>query len=392
MNILISVLNLNLGGPTKFLLRLSKELSKENNVYIYDFYPYLKDINIHSKEYSGINFISVKNKRTDRINWRINSLLKKFNTNSEFWVKARNKHFEKSLSKHKIDIVLSTQKEIDYTVSPLVKKKKIPFVVRLNSDYGINGNSEQELSKSKEIIKNLDGIIYTADFHYFNLKNKIKFPKSIKEIKIMNGINIPLENYSLPKGYPSIDDSLIFGMVARGIKEKGWEDCILAFLKLVEKDNSLKTDLILVGSGKYLDKLKTKYNHPKIHFVGSTDNSFLWIKQFDICLLPTYFNNESTPNSLIEYLICGKPVISTNYVEIPHMMSYGNKIAGKLVDINNGSINYMDIFNNMVHYSYNRNEIKLDENIALKAATKFNLETCSKHYVKFFEKIIFTNN
>ena len=60
MNILISVSNLNIGGPTKFLLRLSKEISKENNVYVYDFYPYLEDVNIQSKEYSGINFISVK--------------------------------------------------------------------------------------------------------------------------------------------------------------------------------------------------------------------------------------------------------------------------------------------------------------------------------------------
>ena len=63
MNILISVLNLNLGGPTKFLLRLANELGKENNVYIYDFYPYLKDIDINSNEYKNISFLSVKNKK-----------------------------------------------------------------------------------------------------------------------------------------------------------------------------------------------------------------------------------------------------------------------------------------------------------------------------------------
>jgi glycosyltransferase involved in cell wall biosynthesis len=384
MNILISVSNLNIGGPTKFLLRLSKELSKENNLYIYDFYPYLKDINIQSKEYSEINFISVKDKRTDRINWKINSLLKKINTHKKYWIKSRNKHFEKSLSKHKIDIVLSTQKEIDYIVSPIVKKKKIPFVIRLNSDYGIN---EKELSKSKEIIENLDGIVYTADFHYFNLKNKVKFPKSIEEVKIMNGVNMPLETHSLPKGYHLKDDSLIFGMVARGIKEKGWEECILAFLKLVEKNNELKTDLILVGSGKYLDKLKTKYNHPKIHFVGSTDNPFEWIKKFDICVLPTYFNNESTPNSLIEYLICGKPVISTNYVEIPYMMSYGDKIAGKLIDLKDGLPNYFDIYKYMNFYIENKSQIMIDQKTAIKASEKFNLKKCTGEYLKFFKKI-----
>ena len=72
MNILISVDNLNVGGPTKFLLRLSKTLSKRNNVYIYDFFPYFSETykNYHKK----IGFLSVKNKKTDWINWKINSI------------------------------------------------------------------------------------------------------------------------------------------------------------------------------------------------------------------------------------------------------------------------------------------------------------------------------
>ena len=75
----------------------------------------------------------------------------------------------------------------------------------------------------------------------------------------MNGIKFPA-TFNIPIRSPKIikENDFTFGMVARGIKEKGWKECILAFLKLVEKKNNLETNLILVGGGNYLEELKTK--------------------------------------------------------------------------------------------------------------------------------------
>ena len=49
-------------------------------------------------------------------------------------------HFDKCLQKYNIQIVLSTVKNIDYIVG-LLLGRNIPFIVRLNSDYGINNNN-----------------------------------------------------------------------------------------------------------------------------------------------------------------------------------------------------------------------------------------------------------
>ena len=40
------------------------------------------------------------------------------------------------------------------------------------------------------------------------------------------------------------------------------------------------------------------------------DNILDWIQSFDIAMLPTL--NEGFPNAILEYMICGKPVISTD--------------------------------------------------------------------------------
>ena len=185
-------------------------------------------------------------------------------------------HFDKCLQKYNIQIVLSTVKNIDYIVGPIARKRNIPFIVRLNSDYGINNNNNSSIEdkSAQEIVNHLNGIIYTADFHFKNLKKRIKFSDDIKETKIMNGIN-PLNNLKdKPEDYPSTinDDSIIFGMVARGIKEKGWEITLNAFQKLSEKYESEKLHLILVGGSEYVENLRLKNINKNIHFVGKTND------------------------------------------------------------------------------------------------------------------------
>ena len=106
--------------------------------------------------------------------------------------------------------------------------------------------------------------------------------------------------------------------------------------------------------------------------------------QFDVCILPTYFKNESTPNSLIEYLTCGKPVISTNYVEIPNMMEFDNKIAGRLINLKNGKPISNDLFVEMEYYLKNKNKIIDHGKLAKLASKKFNIKVCSQLYLDFF--------
>ena len=149
----------------------------------------------------------------------------------------------------------------------------------------------------------------------------------------------------------SIDtDSLIFGMVARGIPEKGWQQAIDAIIRL---HAAHKCDLILVASGDYIDRLQEAYAaYPFIHFFPGNDYPSQWISYvriFDVCLLPTYFVSETLPNTIIEYLAYDKPVIATDIGDIPQML-FGaqGKDAGLLLTLKAGTVDADELYEKML--------------------------------------------
>ncbi len=72
---------------------------------------------------------------------------------------------------------------------------------------------------------------------------------------------------------------------------------------------------------------------PHIHFVGHATDPNFWIEAFNVGLLPTYFPGESLPNSVIEYLSLGKPVIATKIGGILEMLTFEDRQAGCTVDL-----------------------------------------------------------
>ena len=78
-----------------------------------------------------------------------------------------------------------------------------------------------------------------------------------------------------------------------------------------------------------------------VHFVDSLKKPSEWIgyvKMFDCAMLPTYFISESLPNSVIEYLAYGKPVISTNIGDIKYMLLKDEHKAGIVLELKNGTV------------------------------------------------------
>lgn len=136
-------------------------------------------------------------------------------------------------------------------------------------------------------------------------------------------------------------DSFVFGMVARGIKEKGFGEAVEAFIKMKEKYQH-KADLVLIGNGTFIDELKNKYADVKnVHFMDNLKKPSEWIgyvKMFDCAMLPTYFISESLPNSVIEYLAYGKPVISTDIGDIKYMLLKDEHKAGIVLDLKNSKV------------------------------------------------------
>ncbi len=137
------------------------------------------------------------------------------------------------------------------------------------------------------------------------------------------------------------ESSFVFGMVARGIKEKGFGEAVEAFLKMKENYQS-ESDMVLIGNGKFIDELKEKYAAEKnIHFVDNLRRPSEWIgyvKMFDCAMLPTYFISESLPNSVIEYLAYNKPVISTDIGDIKYMLVKDEHKAGIVLNLKDNKV------------------------------------------------------
>jgi glycosyltransferase involved in cell wall biosynthesis len=119
-----------------------------------------------------------------------------------------------------------------------------------------------------------------------------------------------------------------FGMVARGVADKGWRELIAA-ARLVHARADKPIRLVLVGDGPCIQELRREVNEPWILFAGQQNDPERWVRCFDVGMLPTCLPEESLPNSIIEYLACGKPVIATDIGGIPEMIGR----AGRLVPL-----------------------------------------------------------
>ncbi len=145
-----------------------------------------------------------------------------------------------------------------------------------------------------------------------------------------------------------------------------------------------KAHLILVGESEYSCELHQKYNDiPYLHFVGFSENSLEWVQMFDIGLLPTYFVSESLPNTVIEYLACGKPVFATRMGDIPKMMSCEDGLAGELINFDaSGKADVSHLKQLIQMYMHNTTEdYARVRQRSLKAFEKFLMQTCVEEYV-----------
>jgi glycosyltransferase involved in cell wall biosynthesis len=188
---------------------------------------------------------------------------------------------------------------------------------------------------------------------------------------------IPSALRGIPKG------DFVIGMVSRGIREKGWDILIRAFLEL----DLPRSWLVLVGSGCYLETLRAEVRDKRIIFVGNVDNPLSYIARFNVCCLPTFYQAESLPTVIIEYLLLGKPVIATNIGEIRSMLQDGtDHPAGILIELDtiDRMVSQMkkciiDLRNDPVR----RNCLSAN---ATSVAQKFNMETCVKLYFALYLK------
>lgn len=319
-NLMFVIPDFEMGGGQTLVVRLANYFSKFHNVYLYNARPWLVEERIVKMVSRRVNILD-SNGTPEQLREYVIGL--KIDTiNNHIWWSDK--------------IVYKAANDLD-----------VKIVLSMHGCYEAlmqNPDWDEEFQElAPKILNRANSIIYATD------KNKKIFETVDVDEKI-NQIYYGYELESIPnkiKASLDIDeDAYIFGLVARGIKEKGFGEAVEAFKSLKEKTQK-KIELVLIGNGSYIDELKKKNaKQEKIHFVDNLKKPSEWIgwvKCFDCALLPTYFISESLPNSVIEYLAYGVPVISTDIGDIKYMLKNDKAEAGILLALKDGIVDYKDL-------------------------------------------------
>jgi glycosyltransferase involved in cell wall biosynthesis len=143
---------------------------------------------------------------------------------------------------------------------------------------------------------------------------------------IRNGINLdffqPGDSMKVRKKLGLKNDRLILLSIGSLNKNKNHALLINAFSEIVTSKSSLH--LYIIGKGKEQNRLKKKIKElkleQKITLLGLLDHKSIseWLKAADIFILPS--QNEGTPNSLLEAMASGLPVIASQVGGIPELI------------------------------------------------------------------------
>lgn len=273
----------------------------------------------------------------------------------------------------------------------------IPWVSTMHGDYlamELKGSSQAAripdfLAACREIEQSVGHMVCITDAQVKQLQRLMPTLASAGRIsKIYNGYaasKADEDDIDLPVALKQIPPSaFVIGMVARGIKDKGWDVLVGAFEALGLPD----AWLVLVGNGDHLQKLRATCSHPRIVFCGNVVDPLRFIARFDVACLPSQFPAESLPTVVIEYMVLGKPVVATEVGEIPAMLdAAGDAPAGLLIELGNTTamVPSMQAALKQLHDD-EALRVAMGANASC-AAKKFDMDACVDAYLDVYARV-----
>ncbi|MBS1588537.1 MAG: glycosyltransferase family 4 protein [Bacteroidetes bacterium] len=377
MRILMITETLMTGGAEWFVLRLSDAfIGAGHEVQLFILRPDLIDERMTSQFKAVPIFHApvklIKNAvRADRV------LQKLFGFQPA--VESINKHYLSNVMEtFKPDVLHSHLLPADFTTIHANQAFSKRHIITIHGDhiqYIKKGNSKK-IEISRRVLQTVDGIVLISDEQKRILSEALPTIAS-KCKKIYNGYPLPENKEPLHK-----HGNFTFGMIARGIPEKGWEQAIQAFTRIKNQE----ARLLFFGESDYLNDLKSKQTDSRITFAGFTNNPLQAINQIDVGLLPTYYPSESLPTTVIEYLALQKPVIATRAGEIAQMMEdESGHIAGVIISEHTPETITEPLFQAMKHLMEETELYHKCSEYAVQAALKFSMEMCLSKYLSIYQ-------
>ncbi|MBW7914596.1 MAG: glycosyltransferase family 4 protein, partial [Taibaiella sp.] len=393
MNIILASEVIHPGGAETFILRLAQALKRQgHDARVFVFYNHLLNRELCKILAPEVEIVAA-NIPMARLLGKIDGLI--FRLGIDYSIRSYfiRKSLKRLIQEQKTNIIHSHLLKVDKLCVDVAYPQHIPVVNTIHGDYlqffektnkGIHIPLLNYLNKAKNNLEKLSAVVCISDKQVSFFDREFAEQTKGKVSKIYNGYEgkITEERSALRKQLGIAEEDFVFGMVSRGIAEKGWEVAIEAFLQL---KNSV-THLVLTGSGDYISSLKEKYaSEKRIHFTGHADNPINWINIFDVGLLPSTYPSESLPTVIIEYLCCGIPVIASDAGEIVNMTGQQANPAGIIIPIKEGRVKAMPVSDAMSKYLTDKALYMEHKANAAYCYRMFDMEKCVDAYTKVYQ-------
>lgn len=376
MKIFIISETLTAGGAEWFSLRLANALQeKGNQVYFFVLRPD-KIIDQLKNKFPQLTIITLPE---TPIRWlvQIDRVVKKLTGKYRLVEWANVKMLNRYVKEFSPDVIHGHLIESDLVAIKANNAKEAHNVTTIHGDYIAAIKNNLRLSEINLLLNKLNAIAIISDEQQKIISTYAPHASS-KLRKIYNGYPLPNKTFDQP------DDSLFcFGMIARAIPEKGWKQLIEAF-SMIENEH---IRLILFGEGAYLDELKNQNKDSRIIFAGFSDDPLKSISTLHVGLLPSYYDSESLPTTIIEYLALEKPVIATNVGEVKNMLKdeHGND-AGILLQETNPEKMVKPLHEALKKMLDDKAFYQSKKTICKAAFEKFSMEKCIEAYMQLYQK------
>jgi glycosyltransferase involved in cell wall biosynthesis len=398
MKILLAIEDLRTGGAQVFGMRLAQALHERGHqVYLYSHYPTYINHDLVRQLAPNVPVLAfdLGLPGLDWLSRKVQGALRRLGKPFPAREQLVEWHLRRTLERLEIEVLNSHMIKSDYVAASaaVAAHPPVPLVITMHGCYEefLHKASEPEVTlHSRQALRRAAGMVYLTEknLEIFSVQG-VRPLADLPHAQIYNGFAGKFSTYLPERAQLGIGaQDMVFGMVARGIEQKGWVYAIRSFEALSAQYSHIH--LVLVGSSEYLDQLRAAHPHPRVHFVGFAANPIDWVRLFDVGLLPSYFPSESLPNSIAEYLFCGIPVIATSIGEIPRMLAVPGytELAGQLIAQNGRALtNPEELTQAMKAYLTQPQLLASHKVLSQQCFDKFRMERCVAAYEKLFIEV-----
>ncbi|TGE07949.1 glycosyltransferase family 4 protein [Hymenobacter fodinae] len=390
MRVLISTWSLQVGGGEVLAMNLAAELYRRGHeVFVFNQHAELVDPALVARLLpQGVKVLSMADNPISSFwAYKINALQQRLGRPARFYQRRQQAYLAECLRRYQIEVVSSHATVSDTICAPLAKQFGIPLVITEHGEYNkflLEGRRD-----FLPILQAAQRILTVSYYCQHNLEQA--FPELPTIETVYNGVVTEAHDAAEVRKQLHIPaDAFVFGMVARGREDKGWEYAIKAFqrVKAEVKPKGQPLYLVLVGGSPYLQQLAAKYmEDTTIIFTGQVPNPDFYVACFQVGLLPTYFRAEALPLAVIEYMVSGKPSIATQVGGIPELLEPPTGPTGLLVPIESATYtpNLPALTAAMQQYYEQPDLYTSHASNALQASRQFMMATCATKYEHAFQ-------